>query len=379
MKFTHYQPTKVIFNELETLPELVLEYGKKCLLITPEPIEVLKPLFDRTEKILRDKGIEVISYNKVTPNPLTSIVDGAIELINENPVDVIVALGGGSSIDTAKVVSYYASNKGVNWNEVFSATNSINYSLVNKEKLPLIAIPTTSGTGSQCTQAAVITNTETHMKTTLFNTQFFPDKALVDPSLMMTLPYMMTAYTAFDAFCHLSEAYCNARLSPMLKPLCIDAMKNIITTLPKIKAENSLEHREVLAFSDTIAGIVLSNGGANIPHCVGEYISSMMPKVSHGASLAVVYKAFVEEYFENSLYSEGINDIILLINPSLTNITKDVAVKTIGDFLASVDLDINLTKFDITDEEKANVISCINEQNRFTDKDRLIRVIEKSM
>ena len=385
--FTHYQPTKINFgiNELDKLGIIAKTYGNRCLLITPEPIEVLKPLFNRAKKILKDIDMEVFHYDKVMPNPYSTMVDEAVEMAYSNDVDVVIALGGGSSIDTGKIVSYYARQGNVEWKQLFeNKTHNFNDAqTINKDKLPLIAVSTTSGTGSQCTQAAVITDDKTDMKTTLFNLQFFPEQCIVDPKLMETLPYSLTASTGFDAFCHLSESYLNGRLSPMVKVLTIDAIKTIVSSLPKLRNDNNIKYREELALADTIAGISLSNGGANIPHFLGEILTSVNQTINHGTSLAIIYPHFVEEYFEDDQYHEGILDLVEIFNPSLerNEVTKEKATETIVDFLEKINLNVKISNFTDKEEDINNIkeIVASGYSKRYSNKEKLLSIITKAI
>lgn len=383
--FKHYQPTKINFgvNEIEQLDKIVKKYGNRCLLVTPEPIEVLRPLFNKVINLLEKSEIKVFHYNKVTPNPYTTVVDEAIEMANSNNVDIIVALGGGSAIDTAKVVACYSNGGKLDWNSLFANNKSdfMNQRKTDIKKIPMIAISTTSGTGSQCTQAAVITNSENGMKTTLFNFDFFPEECIVDPKLMETLPYSLTASTAFDAFCHLTEAYLNGNLSPIVKPIAIEAIKDIIEVLPKIKVENKLEYREKLAIADTIAGITLSNGGANIPHSLGEILTSIVPTINHGNSLAIVYAGFIYEYFDSEEYGDGIIELLKLMNPTIDEgkLNKEVGKKVIEQYLQSVNLDIGISNFTCKEEDMVKIKECVtSEYCRFKDKEKLIKILENS-
>lgn len=377
--FLHYQPTRIHFGlgESEHVGEIAKKYGSRCLLITPEPIEILKPLFSHVKELLEEQGIQVAVYDKVQPNPTSDAVEEAVRLGYEHHVEFVVGLGGGSAIDTAKMVAYNAKKGICDWEGFFAVRSGFqDDSIVNEDALPMIAISTTSGTGSQCTQAAVITNVENHQKTTVFRQEFFPKEAIVDPQLMATLPYGMSASTAFDAFCHLSESYLMGRLSPISEPIAIAGMQMVIDTLPKLREEAKIAYREVLAAADTMAGICLSNGGGTMLHFLGEILTSCNTRINHGNSLAIVYPKFIGEYFLDEVYHDRLAFILHLIEPNTNCKDAQCAQAVMEGFLTKVGLCFTASNFDTSVAQWADIMNTVQHQKRFDDTSRLVRVME---
>lgn len=362
---------------VERIGEIARAYGTRCLLVTPEPIEVLKPLFAHVKELLEKEGISVTVYDKVQPNPISSAVEEAVMLAYDTQVEFVIGLGGGSAIDTAKMVAYNAAGRTVNWEEFFSVRKGFQDDTIRCERaLPILAIPTTSGTGSQCTQAAVITDAQTLQKTTVFRQQFFPREAIVDPTLMYTLPYGMSASTAFDAFCHLSESYLMRRLSPISEVISISGMRMVIETLPKLRKENRLEYRETLAVADTMAGICLANGGGTIPHFIGEILTSCNTKINHGNSLAIVYPRFIAAYFEDEEYHDRLLDILQLIEPCTACTNGTEARGIMERFLDKVGLRLAISDFHTTKEQLDRMQQTLQSQSRFPDTQRMLNIFE---
>lgn len=377
--FLHYQPTRIHFGlgESEHVGEIAKKYGSRCLLVTPEPIEVLKPLFTHIKEVLEANGIQVAVFDKVQPNPTSDAVEEAVKLGFEHKVEFVVGLGGGSAIDTAKMVAYNASKGTCDWDEFFAVRRGFqDDSIQHEDALPIIAISTTSGTGSQCTQAAVITNVENHQKTTVFRQQFFPKEAIVDPQLMDTLPYGMSASTAFDAFCHLSESYLMGRLSPISEPMAIAGMQMVVDTLPKLRQEAKLEYREILAAADTMAGICLSNGGGTMPHFLGEILTSCNTRINHGNSLAIVYPKFIKEYFLDEAYHDRFAFILSIMEPDTQCMDGASAQAVMERFLTKVGLHFSASTFDTSKAQWADILNTVQQQKRFDDTSRLVRVME---
>lgn len=298
-QFQHYQPTKLTFGpgEIQKIGQLVAQYGKRCLVVSEPIFDAVKPAYDRIFALLANEGITVTHFDGVVPNPPTTVVELGRQVAQAAECDVVLAVGGGSSIDTAKIIAATINAEELDWAHWFATYDSPFGDIANLPApvVPLIAVPTTSGTGSQVTQAAVITHVEQHAKLTLFHPEFFPVEAVIDPELMLTLPPRMTAMTGFDAFSHAFESFTGTRPSPFVDQLALQAMKLVVDNLPKVVADGSdIQGRCDLATADALGGISLANGGAGAPHPLGEILGSQKTNLPHGLTLAVVYPAYVQ-------------------------------------------------------------------------------------
>ncbi|MFC1236416.1 iron-containing alcohol dehydrogenase [Vibrio sp. F74] len=298
-QFQHYQPTKLTFGagEIQKIGQLVARYGTRCLVVSEPIFEAVKPAYERIFTLLEEQGIDITHFDGVVPNPPTTVVErGRLLAVTAN-CDVVLAIGGGSSIDTAKIISATIKAESLNWADWFATYDSPfgEIEALPAKTLPLIAVPTTSGTGSQVTHAAVITDLEQHAKLTLFHPEFYPCEALIDPELMLTLPPRMTAMTGFDAFSHAFESFTGTRPSPFVDGMALEAMKLVVENLPNVVDNGAdLNGRCQLAKADTLGGIALANGGAGAPHPLGEILGSSKTNLPHGLTLAVVYPAYVQ-------------------------------------------------------------------------------------
>lgn len=292
--FNFYQPTKIKFGpgRLSELPEIVAAHGARCLLITTSDA-ALQATHDRAIKLLEDQGIAFTHFDGVEPNPTVEIVQAASQLARDKQADLIVALGGGSVIDTAKAVAFSAFTGLEDWQAIVDkySDHTVYYPDV-EGVLPLISIPTTSGTGSQVTHASVITIGKE--KVTFYHPQLFSKETIIDPELMLSLPPRMTACTAFDAFAHSFESYINARASEMSRADSVKGMALVVEYLAKVLADPSnIEYRSKLALADTFGGRALTNSGADAPHPISEVLGGIA-NVTHGEALAAIYPAFVK-------------------------------------------------------------------------------------
>ena len=296
--FNFFTPTKLIFGpgKLNDLKEIAPNYGQKCLIVSRPKKGSLKNTYLRVEKLLNSVDIEVFYFDEIVPNPTLEGINKGVAIAAENKVDFILGVGGGSVMDSAKLIALLYESKGViDWKAAFSNyDHPFSFIKSKPSSLPFLAVSTTSGTGSQCTQAAVVSDTKNKEKITLFHLDLFPKAAIIDPELMLTVPDRVTAATGFDAFTHAFESYLGGRTSPLTEQLSLQSIKLVIENLPKaIKEPNSIEYRTSLAWADTIAGICLSNGGADIPHPLGEIIGGICQRIPHGETLAMVYPEFL--------------------------------------------------------------------------------------
>lgn len=373
MKFTHNQPTKIHFgvDEFEKLGELAGQYGKRCLLVMQTDNPTLEKLANNTQEQLKKQGFTVQIFDQVRPNPTEMDILKGIQLAHEFNPDCIAAIGGGSVIDSAKVIAYYAIDGNADWQAFYDSNYKFKSQPSFKSNVvPLITIPTTAGTGSNVTQAAVISDMN-NKKTTVFRQEFFAKETIIDPKLTLSLPASLTASTGFDAFCHLAESYYNGQFSPLCEQMALTGLKIIGGVLPKLMSENKIEYREQMALADLYAGICLSNGGGNAPHFYGEIISSRAYKVNHGCSLAITFP-----HFAKIAYNERMKTIIDCVKPSgSANENGEDAYEIMIQFLASIKLPTSLKDYSLDAEALENIRHDYENQTRFEMNEREQRLI----
>jgi alcohol dehydrogenase len=234
---------------------------------------------------------------------------------------VIVGLGGGSSMDSAKAIAVEATHEGTSWDYLFYRDTQ-----PTEKTLPIISISTTSGTGSQVTQVAVVTNTEKRDKSAIYHPNVYPKVSVVDPELMLTVPEHITASTGWDAFCHSFESMLNPGSSVYIDIMAEKAISLIAETLPGLlKNLDDLEAREKMAVADTFAGLCIANAGVTLPHGVGMAISGLYPHVMHGESLSIIYPAFSRFTYEHAV--PQFSTVGRIFNPDLHSVSDAVAAE----------------------------------------------------
>lgn len=320
--FNYEQTTKIIFGrgKLEEVGRVAASFGKVALLVTGPEHSKLAPQYSRVKKYLEAVGLKVLHYDGVVPNPTTESVDKGTELARSKGVDIVIGMGGGSSMDTAKAIAVSAVNPGCAWDYLFFKTPQ------PKTTLPCIAITTTAGTGSQVTQVAVMTETRTCTKSALYNNVIYPKIAIIDPELMITIPKHTTASTGFDAFCHCFESYIHSSSSPYTDIVAIEGIKMIAKYLREavINGEN-IDAREGMAWADTCGGLAIANAGVTLPHGIGMTISGHCPNIMHGEALALTYPSVMR--FTMSAAIEKFAAVGRIFNSELEKLSDVEAAK----------------------------------------------------
>ncbi len=320
--FSYYQPTEIRYGrgKLAEVGQVVAAYGKRCLIVTVKGDKTFAPLFERVKQYLKEAGVEYAHFEGVIPNPTTDTVSAGAQAAKEFGADVVLGVGGGSSMDTAKAIAVEATHPGTAWDYLFFKTPP------TAKTLPIIAVTTTSGTGSQVTQVAVMTETKTKTKSAIYNSWVYPKAAIVDPELMLTLPRHITASTGFDAFCHAFESYLHVGASPYTDVLALEAMRIVAKYLPAVVEDGSyMEGREALAWGDTLAGLCIANAGVTLPHGIGMTISGHCPQIMHGESLALTYPEFTRFTYPYAMARFA--EMGRILNPDLKTLTDEQAAE----------------------------------------------------
>jgi alcohol dehydrogenase class IV len=234
----------------------------------------------RLQVPLEAAGIAYGLFSDCVPDPTTDSVYAALAVLRAGDYDCVVALGGGSSLDTAKAVAVLAEHGG-----------SIRDYKVPRQVdsgLPIIAIPTTAGTGSEATRVAVITDTETHEKMLCMGLGLMPVAALVDFELTLTMPLRLTADTGIDSLCHALEAYVSRKANPFTDSIALTAMRSIYQNIRVACAEPSnRQAREAMMLAATQGGIAFANASVTLIHGMSRPIGALF-HVPHGLSNAML-------------------------------------------------------------------------------------------
>ena len=284
MHFDYHIPTKIIFGR-GRLKELATEElpGSKALIVITNG-QSMKRLgyLNQVTQYLKENGVDSVLFDKVLPNPTLAHVSEAAELARRESCDMVVGLGGGSAIDSAKAIALAAANPGNYWEYVKGRE-------VENDALPIVAIPTTAGTGTESDPWTVITNPETNEKIGFGIKQLFPTLSIVDPELMVSVPANLTAYQGMDAFFHSAEGYLAKVAQPVSDLFALNSIRRIAKFLPEaVKDGNNLQAREEMAWASTQAGMVESTSCCISEHSMEHALSAFYPGLPHGAGLVAL-------------------------------------------------------------------------------------------
>ena len=305
MPYEFYLPTKLLYGAgcLSALGGCALP-GRKALLVTSAGQSAKRHGYlGRVEEQLTQAGVRAVLYDQITPNPTKAEVMAGAALCRKEGCDFVLGLGGGSSIDAAKAISVMARNPGDYWDYVSGGTGK--GKAVPNAPLPVVAVTTTAGTGTEADPWTVTTNEETQEKIGFGYEKTFPVLSVVDPELMVSVPPRLTAYQGFDALFHSTEGYLNRTASPISDLMALEAIRLIGKSLPRAVRDGAdLEARGDVALANTLSGMVETLSGCISEHSIAHAMSAYHPKLPHGAALIAISKAYYQKLIRLGAFRE---------------------------------------------------------------------------
>lgn len=380
--FQFFLSTRVDFgvNRINALSDYCKQFGSKKVMIVTDSNLLKIGLLEPIKKQLDESGINYYVFSEVEPNPVVRIIDKGATLCKEQACDLIVAIGGGSSIDTAKGIAVIAVNDGSCYDYLDGRAE--NKKVIANTPLSIIAIPTTSGTGSEVSMYSVITDPN-KIKDSISSTLIYPKVALVDPSLTIKLPPFVTACTGLDVLGHALEAYTSNLQNEMTNIWALEAIKIVFKYLPRAVEEGGITSRTKMSLASIIAGNAMSHCGATIPHALGCPLSGHC-NLPHGLTVGILQIPMIE--FNKEELKEKFYEVVKYVNPQI-NINKeesaDVLVNMINELFDKIklkkyveDLNINEDEFKAMVQD-ASVHGCISLNKRKVCNDDIINIYNK--
>ncbi len=286
-----YMPTKVLFgyNCVNENKELLRCLGTNALIVTGKSSAIKSGALEHITSILKENNTEFVIYDKIRENPTLESVQEGRYICKQNKCDFIIAIGGGSPIDAAKAIAILAKNN-IRLRDIF------NPSFYNSA-LPLVAIPTTSGTGTEATPYSVITDESSGKKAGFGSPVNFPDLSFCDPSYTSSMSPKVTRDTGIDALSHLLEGLYSNKREKLTYPLIHKGIKLIIDNLEiAINEPDNLEAREAMMQASLYGGMVISHSSTTLQHSIGYPITTVYG-VSHGLANGIFMKPMMELYY----------------------------------------------------------------------------------
>lgn len=286
---------QLLFGE-NTLEHLASLKANKAVIVMQSDIMYQTGVMDIVEKHLKTANINYSTYVGFETDPkFSTVLKGARFMLDEGP-DLIIAIGGGSSMDAAKAMWIYYENPEI---------QTLDY-LMDKKNFPklrkkarLVCIPTTAGTASEVSRSIVITDDETNKKYGIGNMEMMPDVAICDPVTTLSLPKSITAQTGMDALCHALEAIVSTRSNHLSDMLSEKAILDIFKYLPKVmKHPKNIEFREKMLTASMVAGLAFTNVSLGITHSIAHSLGSLF-SLPHGLANAILLPYIVKFNYHN--------------------------------------------------------------------------------
>lgn len=294
MDFTFYTAGEIIFGpgKLKQIGELALRFGKNAMIVTRGDALFANGTMDHLKAALKEAGVRYFQFNPPAGEPTVSDVDKGADIARRETPDVIIGIGGGSSIDLGKAISGLATNPG----SVQDYLEGVGKELqIENQSVPYIAVPTTAGTGSEVTKNAVISSDGPGFKKSIRSPFLIPNVALLDPELTMSLPANVTAETGMDALTQLIEAYVSSKKQPIPRALCLQGIKLAGAHLRRaVEMPLDLEAREAMHLASLLSGMALANSGLGAAHGIAAALGALAG-VPHGRACAILLPHVMRE------------------------------------------------------------------------------------
>jgi len=282
--FSYHLPTKIIFGQpaLEALSNELTDLKAKQLLLVSDPGLAQLGLVEQFVTGLKQAGFKTTSFTEVSSNPTTTEVEAGLDLAREQGVQALVALGGGSAIDVAKAIAMLLANGGAYADYQWAGK------AITQCSRPVLAVPTTAGTGSEVSRVAVIVDPTNPFKKGVLSPLMFPHRAILDPELTRSLPPQLTAATGMDAFIHALETYVGRRANAYTDRLALAALSTIWQMLPRATTNgDDLEARQAMLLAATWAGTAMDHAGLGLIHSLSGPLTGHL-HLHHGLTNALL-------------------------------------------------------------------------------------------
>ena len=284
MPFTYHLPTKIIFGRpaTEALTAELHELEAKRVLLVSDAGLVEIGLVEQLSAPLIEAGFQLVSFTEVSSNPTTTEVAAGLAAAHEQGTDALIALGGGSAIDVAKGIAMLLTNGGTYADYQWGGQP------ITRRSAPLLAVPTTAGTGSEVSKVAVIVDPENPFKKGVLSPLMFPHAAICDPGLTRSMPPWLTAATGMDAFIHALEAFVGRRANPYTDQLALAALRTAWEFLPQATANSdNMAAREQMMLAALWGGTAMDHAGLGLIHALAGPLTGHL-HLHHGLTNALL-------------------------------------------------------------------------------------------
>lgn len=388
--FIFYSPVRLLFGEgrFDEVGRHASALGCHALIVTSRRAMRAAGWLDRACELLADAGVAVTVFDRVMPNPTDGLVDEGGRIASEAGCDLVVGLGGGSSMDAAKAIAVRATHPEPIAEYVCDGPWGAHRDPTSAT-LPVICVPSTSGTSSELTPFAVVSVEELRTKAALRHEAIYARVALDDPRLTYSVPPRVTAATGLDVFCHSFEAYLSPQCHPLGEAVAARAMALVARWLPRVVADGGdTEARAELMVANVFSGYALSQVGATVVHALEHPVSALHPEVPHGEGLAALLPAYARLMVER--VPERVASVAECLGLGPSGPTDRVAaavVAAVEGLLEQVGLRMALRDLQVTAEELPEIAAgaqnymagALEKTPGGADTDFLLRLLQMSL
>lgn len=361
MEYVYEMKTRVEFGAgvIKTVADEAKKLNMQKIMVVSDKGVVKAGLAKVVEDRLKAEGLNYILYDNVVPNPRDTDMDDAGDFARSENIDGIIAIGGGSAMDTAKAIGTLVTNGGkvLDWCGVY---------MLNEPMLPMIAIPTTAGTGSEVTFFAVVTDTTQHIKQSIWDSKAAPQVALCDPELLIGLPPQVKASTGIDALTHAVEAYTCTSSMPHTDAVALLAIELIAKHLRDYVKNPNIENCGHMMNASNLAGIAIGSADVAGVHCIAEALGGRYD-IPHGVANAMLLGTVSKHNCKaDPVKYARVAQAMGVDTHDLTD--EEAAVKGIEEMIKLCD-DINIphmNEFDVIKEEDFEALAEASQNNTST-------------
>ena len=372
MSLTNYSlqtPKKVIggLNSIEKLAEVVNSFNAERVMIITDNGVWKAGLIEKPKAILESAGIKVEIVNDVPPEPEMQQVKDIYARVKDSDSQVIIGIGGGSSMDVSKLISALEYNK--NFEE-----NMLDGSKISKKGLPLIMVPTTAGTGAEVTPNAIVVVPEKEVKIGIVSQFMIPDCVILDPAMTEKLPPAITASTGMDAFAHCIECLTSNKSNPLCDLFALRGIKLISRSIRKAYANGSdMQAREDMLLAAFYGGLSITAAGTTAVHALSYPLGGKY-RIAHGVSNAMLLPHVMQfnlDAIEDELVTAASEMGISVENRSKREVAQDV-VDSIASMVKDLNIPSDLKKYGITENDLDGIVDAASEQTRLLSNNRKV-------
>lgn len=336
-EFEFYSPIKIVtgVGESQKLNKWVELFQANLVLVIVDGVVAKTDAFLAMTESMKEQGISFDIFSDTIPEPPMELIDNLAAQVREKAYDLVIAVGGGSPMDTAKAVCMLKNNEGRIKEYLFGGSKTPKYPSV-----PLICIPTTAGSGSEVSCASVIEDTEEHIKLSCTHPNLYAKVAILDPLMQKGMPASVTAGTGMDAMTHAIESYTSKNSSVFTEMYARKAIAIIAKHLPiAVKEPENLESRMMMAQASTMAAITMANGGLGAVHGISQSMGGVA-HTPHGITNAILLPKVMKYNYKGDM--EKFADIAALLGVDTSEMTTEEAAQAAGKKIAEINAEIGI-------------------------------------